>query len=95
MSTHTGTNIPMQGPRAILTASLVLAGCGSDLTDPAPICDDIGSPLGISPTYAVELVATRTTVEVDGSVRWTYPDGLSSASDGGTGDGPSLSLTAR
>jgi hypothetical protein len=55
MSTHTSTNIPMHGPGAILTASLVLAGCGSDLTETAPICDDIGWPLGISPVISPPL----------------------------------------
>jgi hypothetical protein len=52
MTTHTSTNIPMYGPRVMLTASLVLVGCGSDLIETAPICDDIGHPLGISPVIS-------------------------------------------
>jgi hypothetical protein len=49
MSIHTSTNIPMHGPRAILTTSLVLVGCGSDRIETAPLCDDIGHPLGVAP----------------------------------------------
>jgi hypothetical protein len=45
----------VHGPRALLTASLVLAGCGSDLIETAPICDDIGSPLGVSPVLSPPL----------------------------------------
>jgi hypothetical protein len=41
----------MNATRAILMTSLVLAGCGDDLIfiETAPICDDIGWPLGVAP----------------------------------------------
>jgi hypothetical protein len=44
----------MHHNRSILTALLVLVGCGSDLTEieTVPICDDIDWPLGISPVIS-------------------------------------------
>jgi hypothetical protein len=44
----------MNGTRAIFMISLVLAGCGDDLVfvETAPICDDIGWPLGVAPVLS-------------------------------------------
>jgi hypothetical protein len=42
----------MQIRKIVLLSSLALAGCGDDLLETAPVCDDIGWPLGVDPVIS-------------------------------------------